>query len=310
MQKKKIKFDLIEGEIMTIQVCQPSLGPLELELLSNCIKTEWISADGPFVRQFEEEFSKYIGCEYGAAVNNGTSALSAAVFGINIQPGDEVILPTFTIISCAIAIIRMGGVPVFVDIEPETWNINVNQIESKITNKTKAIMAVHMYGHPCDMDSIMGIALKYKLKVIEDASQVHGAEYKNRKCGSLGDVSTFSFYANKIITTGEGGMVVTNNKEIAERAKSFRNLCFDKDRRFIHMELGDNLRMTNMQAAIGVAQMSRIEEFVNIKIKNGKTYSKLLSNIKDIKIQSEKKMGKNGLLDVLHSVKSKFKLDS
>ena len=270
-----------------IPVNIPLLNGREKELLNECIDSGWISSDGPYVKKFEDGFSDYIGMDHGIAVTNGTTALEAALFAIDLKEGDEVIMPSFTIISCVIATLRFGGKPVLVDIEPITWNINVEQIESKITSRTKAIMAVHMYGHPCDLDPVIALAKKYNLKVIEDASQVHGALYKEKKCGGIGDISTFSFYANKILTTGEGGMVMTSDDRMAERARSYRNLCFRTDRRFYHTEIGNNLRMTNMQAAIGIAQLDRIDEFVEIKRRNGIKYGELLSKIPGLKIQTE-----------------------
>lgn len=273
-------------------VSQPLINGSEKSLLIKCIDSGWVSSDGPFVEEFENTFSNYVECSDGIAVCNGTAALEVALFAADIGEGDEVIMPSFTIISCAIAPIRLGAIPVLVDIEPETWNMDVDQIESKITTKTKAIMAVHMYGHPCDMPAIMEIADKHSLIVIEDASQVHGATINGRKCGGIGDVATFSFYANKIITTGEGGMVTTSNPKIAERARSYRNLCFKSERRFHHTELGENFRMTNLQAALGVAQMERIDEFVGLKRKIGFKYLEEFKKINCIKAQIEKPSAK------------------
>jgi perosamine synthetase len=275
-----------------IPVNQPLLSGREKELLIRCIETGWISSDGPFVSEFEKLFASYIGVNCGIAVCNGTVALETALFAAGIHKGDEIIMPSFTIISCALATIRIGAVPVLVDAEPETWNMDVTQIESKITSKTKAIMPVHIYGHPVDMDPLLDVAKKHNLIVIEDAAEVHGAEYKGRKCGSFGHISAWSFYANKIITTGEGGMVLTSDSKMAERAASYRNLCFRPERRFYHTELGNNYRMTNLQAALGVAQMERIEEFINIKRRLGEYYRKKLSPIKGIKTQIEKPWAK------------------
>jgi len=275
-----------------IPVNQPLLSDREKELLAECIETGWISSDGPFVSEFEKRFASYIGIDWGVAVCNGTAALETALFAAGIAEGEEVIMPSFTIISCALAAIRLGAVPVLVDAEPETWNMDVSQIENRITPKTRAIMAVHIYGHPVDMEPLLAIAERHNLIIIEDAAEVHGAEYKGRKCGGLGHVSAFSFYANKIITTGEGGMVLTSDHKMAARAKSYRNLCFRSDRRFFHTELGFNYRMTNLQAALGVAQMERIEEFVRIKRRLGKYYRDRLSDVDGIKIQIEKPWAK------------------
>ena len=276
-----------------IPVNEPLLNGREKELLIRCIESGWISSDGPFINEFENKFTSYIGVEHGIAVCNGTAALETALFAAGIGRGDEVIMPSFTIISCALAAIRLGAVPVLVDAEPETWNIDVSQIEARITPRTRAIMPVHIYGHPVDMDPVLEIATKYNLLVIEDAAEVHGAEYKGRKCGSLGNISAFSFYANKIITTGEGGMVLTSNPQMAERARSYRNLCFRPGRRFFHTELGHNYRMTNLQAAIGVAQMERIEEFIQIKRRMGRYYQERLSGVDGIRCQIEKPWAKS-----------------
>ena len=275
-----------------IPVNQPLLSDREKELLVECIETGWISSDGPFVSEFEKRFASYVGVDYGVAVCNGTAALETALYAAGIAKGEEVIMPSFTIISCALVAIRLGAVPVLVDVEPETWNMDVGQIESRITPKTRAIMAVHIYGHPVDMDPLLEIAERHNLIVIEDAAEVHGAEYKGQKCGSLGDISAFSFYANKIITTGEGGMVLTSDREMAERAISYRNLCFRPEKRFFHTELGYNFRMTNLQAALGVAQIERIDEFINIKRRLGEYYRGKLSTIDGIKTQVEKSWAK------------------
>jgi perosamine synthetase len=278
-----------------IPVNEPLLNGREKELLAQCIDTGWISSDGPFIREFEEKFSGYIGVQHGVAVCNGTAALEAALYGIGIRKGDEVIMPSFTIISCAIAALRLGAKPVLVDIDPETWNMDTLQIGSKITSKTKAIMPVHIYGHPVDMELVFDIAQKHDLKIVEDAAEAHGAEYFSKvkgnkwlKCGSMGDVAAFSFYANKIITTGEGGIVLTDDAVTAERAASYRNLCFIPEKRFYHTELGYNFRMTNLQAAIGVAQMERVEEFLTIKKSLGEYYRSCLSDIPGVRFQVEK----------------------
>ncbi|HMR67544.1 MAG TPA: DegT/DnrJ/EryC1/StrS aminotransferase family protein, partial [Anaerolineae bacterium] len=211
-----------------IPVCEPLIGEREIELVLDCLRTGWVSSAGPYLEQFETEWAAYCGMAHGIAVSNGTTALDIAVRLLNLQPGDEVIMPTFTIISCAQAVIANGGLPVLVDSDPQNWLMDVNQIAAKITACTKAIMVVHIYGHPADMDPILSLARKYKLVVIEDAAETHGAEYKGRRCGGLGDISTFSFYANKLITTGEGGMVLTQRADLAERARSLRNLCFEQ----------------------------------------------------------------------------------
>lgn len=276
-----------------IPVNEPLFISKEKEYLAECIDSGWISSDGPFVKEFESKFSRYIGKKYGVAVSSGTAALEVAAGAIGLKEGDEVIMPTFTIISCANAAINYGAVPVFVDSEPETWNMDANLIEEKITKKTKAIMAVHIYGHPCDMVKIMKIAKKYNLLVIEDTAEAHGAEFNRKKCGNFGDISCFSFYANKIINTGEGGMILTNNKKYFEKARDLRNLAFGKEKRFVHEALARNYRMTNIQAAIGVAQVKNIGKLIGIKRRNAQKYTRLLKGLKGLKLPAEKKSAKN-----------------
>ena len=262
-----------------IPVNEPLLNGNEKKYLNECIDTGWISSEGPFIKKFEDEMAKYTGRKHAIAVSNGSVALDAAVVAMGIRQGDEVILPTFTIISCAAAIVRAGAVPVVVDCDPVTFNIDVSKIEERITKKTKAIMVVHIYGLPCDMDPILALAKKYNLRVIEDAAEMHGQTYKGKKCGSFGDITTFSFYPNKHITTGEGGMILTDDDQIANHCRSLRNLCFKPEKRFVHDELGWNFRMTNLQAALGIAQLERINEFVEKKRRMGKEYTERLKDI-------------------------------
>ncbi|MCB0397035.1 MAG: DegT/DnrJ/EryC1/StrS family aminotransferase [Flavobacteriales bacterium] len=267
-----------------IPVNTPSLTGNEKKYLAECIDTEWISSEGPFIKKFEDAFASYVGRQQGIAVANGSAALDVAVKAVGIGPGDEVIMPAFTIISPAASIVREGGIPVLVDSDPVTWNMDVNRIEEKITPKTKAILVVHIYGLPVDMDPVLDIAKRHNLLVIEDAAEMHGQEYKGRKCGSFGDVSIFSFYPNKHITTGEGGMVVADDPEIAERCRSLRNLCFMKERRFVHEELGWNYRMTNLQAALGLAQLEQIDRFIDKKRAMGATYHAAFSSLPDMQL--------------------------
>lgn len=275
-----------------IPVNEPLLDGREKALLLECIETGWVSSDGPFVARFEQMFAEFIGAGYGIAVCNGTAALETALYAAGIGPGDQVILPTFTIVSCLVAILRLGAVPVLVDVEPETWTMDVSQIENCITPRTRGILPVHMYGHPVDMDPVLDLARRHNLVVVEDAAEVHGAEYKGRKCGSMGTASAWSFYANKIINTGEGGMVLTSDPVVAERAASYRNLCFRTDRRFYHLDFGYNFRMTNMQAALGVAQVERIEHFVATKRRLGDLYRRLLADVPGVRFQVEKPWAK------------------
>jgi perosamine synthetase len=271
-----------------IPVNEPLLNGNEKKYLIECIDTGWISSEGPFIKKFEEMFAASVGRTHGIAVSNGTAALDAAIEALGIGVGDEVIIPTFTIISCVTQIIRAGAIPVLVDANPITWNMDVSQIEAKITERTKAILMVHIYGLPVDVDPILELAKKYDLLVLEDAAEMHGQTYKGKPCGSFGDISTFSFYPNKHITTGEGGMIVTNNPKLAEECCSLRNLCFDPKNRFVHERLGWNLRMTNMQAALGLAQLERLEEFIKRKRKMGALYTELLSDLTGVQIPLEK----------------------
>ena len=271
-----------------IPVNEPILNGNEKKYLYECIETGWISSEGPFVKIFEDEFAKVAGRKHGIAVCNGTAAIDLAVTALDIKKGDEVILPTFTIISCINQIVRVGAIPVLVDSDPITWNMNVSQIEQRITSRTKAIMVVHVYGLPVDMDPVLELARAHGIKVIEDAAEMHGQSYKGRPCGSFGDISTFSFYPNKLVTTGEGGMIVTNDDVIADRCRSLRNLCFQSSRRFVHEELGWNMRMTNLQASLGIAQIERLEEFIKIKRRIGRRYHDLLSNTPEIQIPLQK----------------------
>lgn len=265
-----------------IPVNEPLLNGNEKKYLNECIDTGWISSEGPFIKQFEERLAAEVGRKHAIAVANGSVALDAALAVLDLAPGDEVIMPTFTIISCASAIVRVGAVPVVVDCDSETWNMDLNQVESKITSKTKAIMVVHIYGLPVDMDPIIALAKKHGLKIVEDAAEMHGQTYKGKECGSFGDISIFSFYPNKHITTGEGGMILTDDDSLAAKCRSLRNLCFNPEKRFVHDELGFNYRMTNLQAALGVAQLERLEEFVKIKRKMGSYYNNLFSGVEGI----------------------------
>lgn len=260
-----------------IPVNEPLLDGNEKKYLIECIDTGWISSEGPFIRRFEEQFAAGVGRRHAIAVANGSMALDAAVAALGLSADDEVLLPSFTIISCAAAIVRAGAVPVAIDADPVTWNMDVTKIEASITPRTKALMVVHIYGLPCDMDPILALAKQYGLRVIEDAAEMHGQAYRGRPCGSFGDLSTFSFYPNKHITTGEGGMIVTDSDELAERCRSLRNLCFIPERRFVHEELGWNMRMTNLQAALGVAQLERLSSFVERKHAMGALYTELLA---------------------------------
>ena len=263
-----------------IPVNTPLLSGNELKYVTECIDTGWISSEGPFINKFEDSFAEYIGTKFGIAVSNGSAALDIAVAALGIGKGDEVIMSTFTIISPALSVVRAGATPVFVDSDPITWNMDVSQIEAKITKKTKAILVVHIYGLPVDMNPVLDLCKKYKLRLIEDAAEMHGQTYYGRKCGTFGDISTFSFYPNKHITTGEGGMCMTNDEELAAKCRKLRNLAFEPNKpRFVHYELGWNYRMTNLQAALGLAQLEKLEEHLVKKREIGRFYQKKLSDI-------------------------------
>lgn len=267
-----------------IPVNEPLLNGNEKKYLTECIDTGWISSEGPFIKRFEEEFAASVGRKHAIAVSNGTAAIDAAIEALGLAPGDEIILPTFAIISCISQIVRSGLVPVLVDSDPLTWNMDIAQVEAKITPRTKAIMAVHIYGLPVDMDPLLRIAQAHGLKVIEDAAEMHGQTYKGLPCGSFGDISIFSFYPNKHITTGEGGMIVTDDERLAEECRGLRNLCFQPQKRFVHERLGWNLRMTNLQAALGVAQLERLPEFVLRKRQMGAFYQEELADVPGLQL--------------------------
>jgi len=278
-----------------IPIAEPDLAGNEERYVVECIRTGWISSKGKFVEEFEERFASYVGVKHAIAVSSGTTALHLAVAALDLKPGDEVIMPTFTMIACANVARYMGAKPVLVDSEPSTWNVDPSKIEEKITERTKAIMAVHIYGHPSDMDPIVKVAKNYGLYVIEDAAEAHGAEYKGRKVGSIGDIGCFSFYANKIITTGEGGMVVTNDDNIAERVRRLRDQGYNISLRkwLVHDFIGYNYRLTNLQAAVGLAQLERIEEFVKKHRENAYYYNRLLKEIQGITLPPEAPWAKN-----------------
>ncbi|CCK81693.1 aminotransferase class I/II-fold pyridoxal phosphate-dependent enzyme [Desulfobacula toluolica] len=276
-----------------LPVSEPNLGEKELKYVSDCILTGWVSSAGKYVTRFEQMFAKFCGTKFGISSSSGTTALHLSLLALGIGAGDEVIVPSFTFISTANAVAFTGANPVFVDSEMETWNIDPQKIEQAITSRTKAIIPVHIYGHPAQMSSILEIAGKYNLAVVEDAAEAHGALYKGNKTGSLGDMGIFSFYGNKIITTGEGGMVVTDNKELADKIRIFRDHGMDTEKRYRHSVLGYNYRMTNIQAALGVGQMERIDQIIEQKCTNAFLYSKELKNIPGITLPPNEKWAKN-----------------
>jgi perosamine synthetase len=272
-----------------IPVCEPALLGNEQEYVLDAVRTGWISSSGSYVSRFENAFSRYCGAKYGIGVCNGTTAIHLALAAAGIGPEDEVIVPDFTMIASAVAVCYVGAMPVFVDADNNTWNIDAKRIEEKITNRTKAIMPVHIYGLACNMEVIGEIASRYDLLVIEDAAEAHGAEYNGKKTGSFGHLAAFSFFANKNITTGEGGMVVTDDAEFAERCRYYKNLCFplNAPRTYIHEDLGFNYRMSNIHAAIGLAQVEKADYYRARRIENGRLYRKLLADVSGIEFQAE-----------------------
>ena len=300
-----------------IPVCKPFLNGNEKKYVNEALDTNWISSRGKFVDLFEKSFAEFCGVQYATAVSNGTNAIHLGLKALDVKPGDEVIMPDFTMICSALPICYLRAKPVFVDAEDETWNIDPNEIEEKITEKTKAIMVVHIYGHPCDMKPIWDIANKYGLKIIEDAAEAHGAEYlprgiikkknkadstrnnipqgKWKKCGNLSDIAAFSFFANKVVTTGEGGMVVTNSKELIDRTRYYKDLCFplSGERTYLHQDIGFQYRLSNVHAAIGVAQMEKIDDYIEMRRKNNALYKKCLNDVEGISFQPEKENCKN-----------------
>jgi perosamine synthetase len=278
---------------MRIPIAEPSLEKEELRNVTEAVKSGWISSAGKFIPEFEQNFAQYCGVKYGVATCNGTVALHLALAALGIGNGDEVIVPTLTFIATANAVTYCNAKPVFVDSHPSYWCIDPDKIEEKITENTKAIIAVHLYGHPCDMDKIMDIARKNSLYIIEDAAEAHGAEYKGRKVGSFGDVSCFSFFANKIITTGEGGMCLTNDEELAAKMRILRDHAMNPNKRYWHNVVGFNYRMTNMQAAVGVAQLEKLDRFVEKRRRIAQKYHSLLQGIRGVTLPLEMPWAKN-----------------
>ena len=276
-----------------IPVCEPTLGGNELKYIVQAVETNWISSAGTFIREFEAQFAAACGTKYGIACANGTVALHLALATLGLEPGDEVIIPTFTMIATINAVTYCGATPVLVDNEPTYWQMDVNQVADKITPRTKAIIPVHIYGHPVDMDALNEIACRHDVLVIEDAAEAHGAEYKGRRAGGLGVAGAFSFYGNKIITTGEGGMITTSNAEIARLAWNLRDHAFSHERHFWHKFVGFNYRMTNLQAAIGLAQVEKLDDMVAARRRNAALYTSLLQDIPGITTPPEAEWAKN-----------------
>jgi len=276
-----------------IPVAEPLLAGKELEYVTDCIQSGWISSLGKYVRDFEEHFAAYCGARYGVATFNGTVALHLLAATLNLGPGDEVIMPSLTYVATANAIRYTGATPVFVDSERETWNIAPNTVVEAITPRTRAILAVHLYGHPADMDPLRAIAEEHNVLLLEDAAEAHGACYKGRRVGSLSDAAIFSFYGNKIITTGEGGVIVTNNQAWAERAFFLENQGRYSENPYWHSEVAYNYRMTNIQAAIGLAQLERIDEMIDIRRRNAARYNRRLVEVRGLTLPPEMDWAQN-----------------
>ncbi len=272
---------------MKIPVCEPYLNGREVEYVLDAVRTGWISSSGKYVSEFERRFAAYCGVRYGVAVCNGTVALHLALRAIGIGPEDEVIVPNFTMIATAFAVCYTGAKPVFVDADRDTWNIDPGLVEAKITPRTRAIIPVHLFGLPCDMDPLRRTAESHKLALVEDAAEAHGASYKGQRAGALSAIAAFSFYANKNITTGEGGMVVTDDEDLWKKARYFKNLCFplDAPRTYIHADVGFNYRMSNVHAAIGLAQVEKADEYVALRRRNAQLYRQLLADVPGVVFQ-------------------------
>jgi perosamine synthetase len=271
-----------------LPVAETRLDGNELRYVTECIQSGWISSAGRFVGDFEQRFAEAMGCRYGVACSNGTTALHLALATLGVGAGDQVIVPAFTMIATANAVSYTGAAPVLVDAEPTTGNLDVAQVEALITPRTRAIVVVHTYGHPVDMDPLLAVASRHGLPVIEDAAEAHGAVYRGRPVGALGTAATFSFYGNKIITTGEGGMVTTNDAELARVARRLRDHAFSAERHFWHQYLGFNYRMTSLQAAVGLAQTERLPQLVAARRRNAERYRELLEPVRGLCLPDER----------------------
>jgi len=276
-----------------LPVAEPQLGTKELAYVMECVLTGWVSSAGQFVSKFEEMLAKSCNSQYGIATSSGTTALHLALLALGIGPGEEVIVPSLTFIATANAVTYTGAKPIFVDSEPTTWNLDPILVEKAITARTKAIIPVHLYGHPADMEPILEIAHRHNLRLVEDAAEAQGATYKGLPVGGLGDIGTFSFFGNKTITTGEGGMIVTNDSDLANKMRILRDHGMSPDKRYWHPVLGYNYRMTNIQAALGVAQMEKIETIIAAKRRIASYYTTHLGDIPGLQLPREATWAKN-----------------
>lgn len=266
----------------------------ELENVEKAIRERAVSGYyGEFIKQFENEFSAFVGCKFGVAVSSGTTAIHLALTTLGIKFGDEVLVSSYTNMATFFPVIYVGATPIPIDAEPNTWNINPKLVERYVTKRTRAIIVVHIFGHPVDMDPIMEIAQRYGLYVIEDCAEAHGALYKGRPVGSIGTIGCFSFYANKIITTGEGGMITTSDENLAGRAATLKSLAFGRTDKFMHQAIGYNYRMTNVQASLGCAQMEKINRLIEAKRELAKAYYQRLNGTKYLRLPVEESYAKN-----------------
>jgi perosamine synthetase len=293
MIERKGQSTAISAATRFLPVAAPVFAGNEKAYVNACLDSTWISSRGEFLDRLEHDFAAFCGVQHALTCVNGTAALHLALLGLGIGPGDEVIVPTLTFVASPNAVAYCGATPVFIDIEPETWNLDITQLESKITPKTKAIMVVHLFGHPVDMDPVIEIARRYGLYVVEDAAEAIGAEYKGQRAGSLGDVATFSMYGNKIITSGEGGMITTNDPDLAKRMLMLRGQGQDFERRYWFSILGYNYRLTNMQAAIALAQLEQADWHIARRRENAALYAELFRDLPQFQIQPEKPWAKN-----------------
>jgi perosamine synthetase len=276
-----------------IPVSEPVIGEKEIEYVTAAVKSGWVSSIGKYIEEFESGFASFIGTKYAATTSNGTTALHLALAAMGIKEGDEVIVPDFTFVATANAVVYTGAKPVFADIDPETWCIDPDSVKSLITERTKAIIPVHIYGHPADMEAINRLAANYGIRVVEDVAEAHGAECRGKRVGSLGVCGVFSFYGNKIITTGEGGMITTDDENLFDRIRYLRDHAMSKEKRYWHTETGYNYRMTNIQAALGCAQLQRIDEIIERKREIFGWYREALSGVEGIKLNPQKEWAKN-----------------
>jgi perosamine synthetase len=292
---RKVSLRLSVPSMKKIPVCQPYLNGKELEYVQDAVSSTWISSQGKYLDRFEREFPNYVGMKYGTSTCNGTTALHLALRAIGIGPGDEVILPSFTMIATAFAISYCGATPVLVDANPDDWNLDVSKLEAAISPRSKAVLVVHIYGHPTDMDQVVQVASRHGLVIVEDAAEAIGSEYRSRRCGSLGNVSCFSFFANKNITCGEGGMVLSNEASMHDRLRYLKNLSFplNKGREYLHDEIGYNYRMSNLHAALGCAQLERVDEYVEMRRTNAALYADRLRNIPGLRLPVERDWAMN-----------------